>query len=151
MREINPTHGAAFFGTLLSSLDKMGLKPQLISRHASGVLSQLLEGPAKQVLGEKRPSTIDELVAQIEKLKMGRVEKAEYSLSDGVITIKIVGCMYLVLNGYGKGIGYKACPMCAQALILSAALKTLKLGEVKDVQVENNENTCQLKLVLSEK
>jgi hypothetical protein len=152
MREINPLIGASFFGTLLSALDKMGLNPQLISRNASGVLSKLFDGPAKQVLGEKRPSTVEELMTQIEKLKTSRAtEKSEHSFSDGVITMKFVDCMYLMLNGYGKGIGYKACPMCAQALLLSASLKALNLGEVKDIQVENNENICVLKLELTEK
>ncbi len=152
MREINPFYGAIFFGTILSTLDKMGLNPPLISRQASGVLSQLFEGPAKQVLGAKRPSTVEELMTQIEKLKTSRPsEKSEHSFSNGVITMKFVDCMYLSLNGYGKSIGYKACPMCAQALLLSASLKALNLGEVKDIQLENNENTCVLKLELAEK
>nr|MDO8080433.1 hypothetical protein [Candidatus Freyarchaeota archaeon] len=152
MREINPFYGAIFFGTILSTLDKMGLNPPLISRQASGVLSQLFDGPAKQVLGAKRPSTVEELMTQIEKLKTSRTsEKSEHSFSNGVITMKFVDCMYLPLNGYGKSIGYKACPMCAQALLLSASLKALNLGGVKDIQLENSENTCVLKLKLAEK
>jgi hypothetical protein len=152
MREINSLYGAVFFGTMLSALDKIGLNPQLISRNASEVLSKLFEGPAKQVLGEKRPSTVEELITQIERLKTSKTsEKPEHYFSDGVIKMKFVDCMYLVLNGYGKGIGYKSCPMCAQALLLSASLKALKLGEVKDIQLENNGNTCVLKLKLAEK
>ncbi|MEM3587163.1 MAG: hypothetical protein QXO71_07590 [Candidatus Jordarchaeaceae archaeon] len=151
MREINPLYGAIFFGTLLSALDKIGLKTQLISRQASGVLSQLLEGPAEHVLDGKHPQTVEELLTNFQKLNISRtLGKFEYSFSNGVITMKFVDCMYLPLNGFGKGIGYKACPMCAQALLLSAALKALNLGEVKDVQVENNENTCLLKIVLAE-
>ena len=152
MHEINPFYGAIFFGTILSALDKMGLNPPLISRQASGVLSQLFEGPAKQILGEKRPSTVEELITQMVKLKTSRpLENSEHSYSNGVITMKFVDCTYLPLNGYGKGIGYKACPMCAQALLLSGSLKALNLGEAKDIQVENNENTCVLKLKLAEK
>ena len=152
MREINPFYGAIFFGTLLSALDKMGLNPQLISRQASGELSQLFDGPAKQVLGAKRPSTVEELMAQMRKLKTsGTSEKSENSYSNGVINMKFVNCMYLSLNGYGKSNGYKSCPMCVQALLLSASLRALNMGEVKDVQLENNENTCVLKLKLTEK
>jgi hypothetical protein len=109
MHEINPFYGAIFFGTILSALDKMGLNPQLISRQASGVLSQLFEGSAKQILGVKRPSTVEELITQIGMLKTsGKTEKPEHSFSNGVITMKFVNCMYLPLNGYGKSIGYKA-------------------------------------------
>jgi hypothetical protein len=152
MREINPGYGAAFFGTILNALDRMGITPMLISRSASGVLSQLFEGPVKQVLGGKRPSTVEELMTQIEKLETSRAsEKSERSFSNGVITMKFVDCVYLPLNGFGKGIGYKACPMCAQALMLSGSLKALNLGEVKDIQLENSENTCVLKLKLVEK
>jgi hypothetical protein len=152
MREINPFYGAIFFGTILSSLDKMGVNPTLIVRQASGVLSQLFDGPAKQVLGEKRPSTVEELMTQIERLKTSKVsEKSEHSFSNGVITMKFVNCMYLTLNGLGKGLGYNSCPMCAQALLLSGSLKALNLGEVKDIQLENSENTCVLKLKLAEK
>lgn len=151
MREINPTHGAAFFGTILNALNRMGITPMLISRQASGLLSKLFEGPAKLILGEKRPSTVEELITQIKLKTSGASEKFEHSFSNGVITMKFIDCMYLPLNGFGKSIGYKSCPMCVQALLLSAALKTLNLGEVKDIQVENNENTCLLKLLLTEK
>jgi hypothetical protein len=144
--------GAFIYGTMLSSLNEIGLTPPLIARQAAETLSQLFEGPAKQVLGAKRPSTVEELMTQIEKLKTSRTsEKPEHSYSNGVITMKFVDCMYLPLNGVGKELGYKSCPMCGQALLLSASLKALNMGEIKNIKVENNENTCILKLTLAEK
>ncbi|WXG41632.1 MAG: hypothetical protein WED07_12860 [Candidatus Freyarchaeum deiterrae] len=152
MREIDSNYHALVFGTLFTALDKVGLNPMLIARNASKMLSQLYDGPAERILGEKHPSTVEELITQMEKLKTSRTsEKSENSYSNGVITMKFVDCMYLPLNNYGKSNGYKSCPMCIQALLLSSSIKALKLGEVKDIQLENNENTCALKLKLAEK
>ena len=152
MPELDPNYAALIYGTLYNALDKVGLNPALIARNASGVLSKMFDSPAKCVLGAKRPSTVEELITQIEKLKTSRpLEKSENSYSNGIITMKFVDCMYLPLNNYGKSNGYKSCPMCAQSLLISASLKALNLGEVKDIQVENNENTCVLKLKLMEK
>ncbi|MEM2146141.1 MAG: hypothetical protein QW279_12320 [Candidatus Jordarchaeaceae archaeon] len=146
MREIDPNYIGLIYGTLLRSLDRMGIKPNLISRHAAGVLSQLFDGPAKQVLDKKNLSTVEELMAQIEKLKTSKI--SENSYSGNTINKKVIGCMYLPLNNTGKSMGYKACPMCIQALLIASSLKALNLGEVKDIQVENNEDTCQLKIIL---
>ena len=149
MREVNPFYGAVIFSVVLSSLDQVGLSPMFVARLSAGVLAQMLDGPAKHILGAKPPTTVEELMIQMEKLKTSRTSEKSYS--NGVITMKLVDCMYLNTNSYGKSIGYKACPMCAQALLLSASLKALNLGEVKDIQFENNENTCVLKLELVEK
>jgi len=95
---------------------------------------------------------VEELLTQIEKLGISRAqEKSEHSFSNGVITMKTVDCIYLPLNAVGKNMGYRGCPMCVQTLLLAGSLKALNLGEAKDIRLENNENTCVLKLEMTEK
>ncbi|MEM3587537.1 MAG: hypothetical protein QXO71_09475 [Candidatus Jordarchaeaceae archaeon] len=149
MPEIDPNYAALMYGTLLRALESVGLNPMLITRNASQVLSKMFDGPAKQVLGIQHPSTLEELITKLGALKTSG--KYEVSHAEGVINLKLVDCMYLPLNNYGKSIGYKSCPMCAQSLLISGSIKALNLGEVKDIQVENNGNICQLKITLSEK
>ncbi|WXG41738.1 MAG: hypothetical protein WED07_13410 [Candidatus Freyarchaeum deiterrae] len=154
MTDVNPYHNAMIFGTMLCALDKMGIKPTLIARQTSAVLAPIIGGLSKQLLGKTLPSNMEEFLPQLqESLKTSGIlnPKSEISYSNGVLSSKIIDCMYLTMAGFGKSLGYKACPMCAAALILSSALKAINIAEVVDAQVENKEDTCIFKLKLMEK
>jgi hypothetical protein len=51
----------------------------------------------------------------------------------------------------GKSVGYKACPLCIEALTESAFTAAVNLGETESFTVERNGDTCIIKIKLVEK
>lgn len=67
MTKINPFYSAMTYGTMLTSLDKMGINPMLVIRQTARLLKPQLGDIARQAIGQTASSKIEELVGQIEQ------------------------------------------------------------------------------------
>jgi hypothetical protein len=153
--KMDPLVDALIVGTVVSSLDKMGLNPMLLLRQASRVIVPIIGGVLKQAIGANIPSTLeafcrvcDEMFKPAQTLDP---DKSKTSYSNGAIDLKVVDCAYLTMADLGKSLGYKACPVCMQGFMLSAFLKAINLAEVEKFQVEYKGDTCFVKVKLIEK
>jgi len=152
LSELNSFYNAVIFGTLLCAADKIGVKPMLLGRQAATILKPLLETLAKQALGKKPPSNMEELLTYFKEMgKTGGTsdpEKSETSFSENCLHSKVVNCMYLKMAEYGKSIGYTSCPLCATGILAMSLISALGFGEVSDFKVETSGNTCVTKMLI---
>lgn len=152
---MDPLIDALIVGTVVSSLDKMGVKPMLMVRQAIPVIALLAEGSIKRHLGKNLPSNLEEFCKICEEmLRPGQTadpDKSKIFYANGTINMEAVDCAYLTMADLGKSLGYKSCPICLQAFMLAAFTKGLNISEVENFQVDHNGDTCTIKLKLLEK
>jgi hypothetical protein len=151
MTKVNSLYNAIAFGTLLTSLDKMGIKPALVARQTNRVLSPIVADLAKKIYNEEPSKDINGFIKHVKEamVKGGFAdpEKSEISATDSTINMKFVNCMYQDLANFGKSQGYAACPLCVVNLILSGRLGELGV-DVSNVKLENKDNVCSVKVEL---
>nr|MDO8081102.1 hypothetical protein [Candidatus Freyarchaeota archaeon] len=152
LTEINPLYNAIAFGTLLTSLDKLGLKPMLVARQATRILAPIIANLAKQIYGQEPSKNLAEFVenwkVMIKKTSLVDPDKSEISLADKVISMKLTDCMYQAMADFGKSQGYPACPLCIINLILLSLIKAQGIGEVIDFSSKKSETVCLVKMVI---
>lgn len=153
--KMDPLVDALIVGTVVSSLDKMGLNPMLVVRQASRVIVPIIGGILKQAIGANIPSTLEEFCkvcdAMFEPAQTLDPDKSKTSYSNGAIDLNVVDCAYLTMAGLGKSLGYASCPVCVQGFMLSAFLKAINLADVENFQVEYKGDNCMVKVKLVEK
>ena len=153
--KIDPFIDALIFGTIVSSLDNMGLNPMLVVRQGSRVIAPIAGALYKQGIGQDIPKTLEELCRSVEEFfKIAQTadpDKSKLFYSNDVLTMKTVDCAYLTMADLGKKIGYKACPMCVQAFMLSGLVIAVNLAEIENFQVEHSGDTCIIEVKLIEK
>jgi hypothetical protein len=153
--KMDPLIDALIVSTVVSSLDKMGLNTMLLVRQATPVVT-LLAGPViKQAIGQNLPTNLEELCKIGEEMlkpsQTADPDRTTLSYSNGVITMKTVDCAYLTMAGLGKSLGYKACSLCMQGVMLSTYIKAVGLAEVESFQMESMGDACVIKVKLIEK
>ncbi|MEM3587536.1 MAG: hypothetical protein QXO71_09470 [Candidatus Jordarchaeaceae archaeon] len=153
--KLNPSIDALIFGTIVSSLDKMGLNPMLLARQVARSMTPTIGTSIKQLLGKNLPSNLEEHCKVSEEFTKAAgtadPNKSKIFASENTINMNIVDCAFLKMADLGKKLGYKACPLCIEAFCESALTSAVNMGETEDIQVENNENTCMIKIKLMEK
>jgi hypothetical protein len=154
MSDLNDMFNGIVFGTILSSADKIGINPVLLGRQASKVLAPLIENFAQQFLGVSAPKDMNELVKDLEIFgkKFGVLGKEfELSYTGDSFKIKSVECPWKEMAKYGKTIGYKACPICVITIMVMATIEAITHSQVFGLKIENNESTCEVKILLEQK
>jgi hypothetical protein len=153
--KMDPLIDALIVGTVVSSLDKIGVNPMLMVRQATPIIALLSEASIKEAIGKNLPSTVEEYCKICEEMfrpaQTADPDNSKLFYSNGVINMKVVDCAYLTMADLGKSLGYKACPVCMQGFMLSAFLKAINLAEVEKFQVEYKGDTCFVKVKLIEK
>ena len=151
----DPMANVLVYGSLLYVLDKVGVKPALIGRQTARVLAPMFKNISQKYAKADSVKTMDQFLKDaktaMKKLNIWDQENFEADYSKGVLSVKIPDCMWLDLANYGKSQGYSACALCGVSVFLTALISTENLGDVLDVQVDNNERVCSLKLVIQEK
>ncbi|WXG42205.1 MAG: hypothetical protein WED07_15810 [Candidatus Freyarchaeum deiterrae] len=154
MARWNPIANVLLYGSVLSALDKIGIKPTLIGRQTARVLTPMVNGISKQFAGDEHAKTMDKFIigykAAMKNLNIVDIENFEIDYSKGVLSMKVPDCMWLDLANFGKSQGYGACALCGVS-IFTTALISIDLGDVLDIKVENKDKVCYLKLVIQEK
>jgi hypothetical protein len=152
--KMDPLIDALIVGTVVSSLDKIGVNPMLMVRQATPVIA-LAEASLKEAIGKNLPKTMEEYCKFCEEMfRPGQTadpDKSKISYSNGFINMKVADCAWLTMAELGEGLGYKACPLCMQAFMLAAFTRAVKMAEVENFQVEHSGDTCIIKLKLLEK
>ena len=153
--KMDPLIDALIISTVVSSLDKLGLNPMLVVRQATPVVALVVGPVIKQAIGQNLPSTIEELCKIGEEMlkpsQTADPDRTTLSYSNGVITMKTVDCAYLTMADLGKSLGYPACPLCMQGVMLSTYIKAVDLAEVENFQMEYKGDICVIKVKLIEK
>ncbi|MEM2143899.1 MAG: hypothetical protein QW279_00940 [Candidatus Jordarchaeaceae archaeon] len=152
--KMNPFIDALIVGTVVSSLDKLGVNPMLMIRQATSVIATA-EASRSDGIGKNLPSNIEEFCKICEEgfrpSQTADPDKSKIFYSSGTINMKVVDCAYLAMADLGKSLGYKACPICMQAFMLAAVTRAGKIAEVENFQVDHNGDTCTVKIKLLEK
>ncbi|MEM2146142.1 MAG: hypothetical protein QW279_12325 [Candidatus Jordarchaeaceae archaeon] len=153
--KLDPFIDAIFFGTVVISLDKMGLHPMLIARQAGREIVPTIGTSIRQLLGKNPPSTLEEHCKISETFfkyaQTADPDKTTVSFSNNTLNMNIVDCAFLSMADFGKKLGYKACPLCIQALMESVLTIAVEISDVENFQVEHNGNACVVKIKLVEK
>nr|MDO8079417.1 hypothetical protein [Candidatus Freyarchaeota archaeon] len=143
------------FGTILSAADKMGIKPMLLGRQASKIIASIFGELSRQIQDKEPASNLEELIKDTENITKSFSSilnvGIEASFSDNCYTEKIIDCPYLEMAKFGKSWGYKACPLCGIMLIMMGSISALGFAEILDAKIENNKNTCVLKILIEQK
>jgi hypothetical protein len=157
MARWDPMAEVLLVGSLLSALDKIGIKPTLIGRQTARVLAPMINDIAqKYAEAEQVAKTWDQFIVDYKtaiknNLNVYDRESFEMNYSKGVLSMNITDCMWLDMLNFGKSMGYKTCAFCGASVFTTALIATLGLGDVTDIRVENKEKVCSLKLVIQEK
>mgnify|MGYP005841271131 CR=1 FL=1 len=154
--KLDPYLDSLILGTIVNSLDKMGVNPMLLARQAARAMAPTIGVSIKQLIGKNLPSNLEELCKITEDfIKAARTvdfDKSKISTSGNVLNMKMVDCVYLTQAEFGKSLGYKACPLCVLAFCQSALTSGVNMGETENIQVEYNDaDTCIIKIKLVEK
>ncbi|WXG42206.1 MAG: hypothetical protein WED07_15815 [Candidatus Freyarchaeum deiterrae] len=155
MSRWDPIANVLLCGSLLSALDKIGIKPTLIGRQTARVLAPMIKDIAQKYAEAEQPAkTMDQFIIDfktaLKHLNVFDRESFEMNYSKGVLSMKVTDCMWLDMLNFGKSQGYKTCAFCGAGIFTTALISTLDLGEVSDIKVENKEKVCNLKLAISE-
>jgi hypothetical protein len=154
MSRWNPIANVLLYGSVLSALDKIGIKPTLIGRQTSRILAPIVNDISKKFAGEEHAKTMEQFIigykTAVKNLNILDIEGFEINYSKNVLSMKVPDCMWLDLANYGKSQGYGACALCGVS-IFTTALINIDLGDVSDVKIENKERVCNLKFVIQEK
>lgn len=143
-------------GSLLIALDKIGIKPALLGRQTARVLAPMMSDIAKNYAKrEEVAKTMDQFILDFKTatkhINFLDRESFEMNYSGGILSMKVPDCMWLDMLNFGKSQGYKTCALCGVGIITTALISALNLGEVLDIQIDNNEKVCNLKFTISEK
>ena len=151
MTEMNPTYVAIAFGSILTALDKMGIKPSLILRQSSVVLEPLA-GFVTSSSGVSIPKDLDEYAELLDvSIKYGNACSDIKSIHSGnSIKSNITDCMFMPIAEFAKTLGYDSCPVCIVNLIGSSMFKGFGLGEVSSFKTETTGNVCSIEISLIE-
>jgi hypothetical protein len=151
--KMDPLIDALIVGTVVSSLDKIGVTPMLMVRQATSVIAKAKAG-FKEGVDLNLPSDVEEFckvcTEQFRPSQTADPDKSNLVYSNGVINMKVVDCAFLTMADLGKSLGYKACPLCLQAFMLASTARAAKVAEVENFKVEHNGDTCIVKLKLLE-
>lgn len=113
--EIIPFYDALIFGTLLASLDKMGLSPKLVERETARMLDSEQREIFKQIMGKEEAPTRDGFLAYAKKLSENVGKDIEVAFSENGFYVKINECMWLETAKFTRPFGYDSCPFCTCA------------------------------------
>nr|MDO8079413.1 hypothetical protein [Candidatus Freyarchaeota archaeon] len=142
------------YGTILSSADKIGIRPMLLGRQSSKILGPMIGSLAQQFIGKEPPKNMQEFLKVLETIgKDTGVLGKEFELSylQNKFSLKIKECLWLEMAKYGKTLGYNACPLCGVAVMAMGILEAMNLSQVVGMDVENKDGKCQIKLGTEEK
>jgi hypothetical protein len=150
-RPVNSIFNAVSYYAIMTAMAKMGINPGLLSRRTSTALTPLMKQLAEGFLGRDVPKTLAEYF-ETEKmlLKIGGVcdtENMEVTFKDGTSTLKLSDCFLLEMTNFARSAGCKQCPVCIVGAITIGTLKAMNLGDMKDLKVERNGNTCTINLI----
>jgi hypothetical protein len=152
MTDLNPSYNSIFIGIVLSALDNIGIKPNLVSRQAIRVLAPSLNELAEQLYGRETSKDLKDFTKNWESLMkttgFADPEKSEISVADNVVSMKVTNCVYLAMAAFGKSHGQAACPVCIINLVLGSLINNRGVGTVVDCDQKNSENICTIKMVI---
>ncbi|WXG42207.1 MAG: hypothetical protein WED07_15820 [Candidatus Freyarchaeum deiterrae] len=155
MSRWDPMANVLVYGSLLHVLDEVGVKPALIGRQIARVLAPMFKNFSQKYAKAGSVKTMEQFLKDsktaMKKFNIWDQENFETDYSNGVLSVKVPDCMWLDLANHGKSQGYSACALCGVSVFLTAFISTENLGDVLDIQVDNNERVCFLKLVIQEK
>lgn len=152
-RTADPMFSAMGLCALLSSMDKMGVKPSLITRQTAKVLGPVLAEFGKMTLGEKnmQASNMDEFMKGLKKaVSIGGLadpESLQVNQSDSVCTFKWNDCGLRDVSTAAKLFGYDNCPLCLPGVIVAGLIDVWHVTDFLYVKVEKNGNTCSIHLL----
>ena len=152
-RTVNPMFNALGLCAVLSSMDKMGVNPNLIARQTSKVLGPVLAEFGKMTLGDKNlhASNMDEFMKGLKMAVsiggLGDPESLKVSQSDGACTFTWSDCGLKDMSTAAKLFGYDNCPLCLPGVIVAGLIDVWHVTDFLYVKVEKNGNTCSIHLL----
>jgi hypothetical protein len=148
---INSLYNAKAFGSILASLDNLGLNLALVTRQTSRVFGPLIGQLAKQIRSGEPSKDLKDFAKNWEALMKGTGfadPNSEISVADNVVSMKVINCMYLSMAAFGKSHGYAACPVCILNLGIASLIHNWGTGTVVERSEKNSENICLTKMVI---
>ncbi len=149
---INPLYNAICFGTLLSSLDRIGVSLPIVARQTSQLLEPLMRDLLRGLTGSgDLPKNLNDVKKVIEKLTdVGGIEGTRVEVTGNTLIVSGSDCMYIDMSRFGRMLGYPTCPMCIISLMLIALINVPKIGVVTETTVDTNGNECRIKIKVEE-
>ncbi|MHA1209339.1 MAG: hypothetical protein ACTSSA_10040 [Candidatus Freyarchaeota archaeon] len=142
---------AMAFGTLLSALDEMGIKPPLIARQTARKLTPVMAEFAKQLHGNSPSQSMEDFMKNwkqsLKSSGFADPEKSSIELLDNGLCIKVADCLYLNMANFSKSFGYETCPVCILGVFVTSTLTGKGLDDITDIKAKKTDNLCTVKIL----
>lgn len=152
-RPVNSLFNAIGLCTIMSTLDKMGVSPELVARSASQAIGPVLAKFEKMMIGtEGGAKTWDEYLKKVNMAVtaggLGDMKGIEVKQTGNGVDVKWADCMMKDMVSVAKMFGYSVCPLCYPAIILTGTISALNLAEIQDVKIRTTDGSiCYINLI----